>query len=118
MRTLLPILLLALLAGCVTQWHPTVPNAYKYQNNPEAYRVYMHGYGVGLQNGWDMVTTDLTDWSLYFTNASPTLQAAGLDGFGDGERAAWKARTDLAIESRAKMKQSPNTALEPTPTAP
>jgi hypothetical protein len=92
MRFLPLILSLALLTGCATEWHPAMPNAHKYENNAKAIKVYMHAFGVGFQNGWEMITTDMTPWDIVFKNDDLVLQSASLDGFNDGEHAAWKAR--------------------------
>jgi hypothetical protein len=104
MRSPVLVLSLALLKGCVTDWHPAMPNARRYEDNAKARGIYMRAFGEGFKNGWDTVTTDMTPWDLVYKNDDPLLQSAGLDGFNDGERAAWKVRTEEARES-LKRKQ-------------
>ena len=98
MRFTCLIPLLVLVAGCATNWRPAMPNAHKYEGSQQARSIYLQAFGDGFQHGWRMVTTDMTPWDLVYTNANPVLQSAGLDGFGDGERAAWQARTTYEKE--------------------
>ena len=91
MRHASPILLFFLLAGCATSWQSQLPSAHKYESNPEALQVYLRAYGDGYQQGCQMVTTDFSPpLDVRYTNNNPLLQAAGMDGFNDGQHAAWK----------------------------
>ena len=96
-RYFLPLILLPIvLTGCVSAWHPAMPHAHKYEGNDKAWNVYMQAFGDGFQNGWRMITTDMTPWDLAYNNDNPLLESACIDGFNDGEQAAWKVRTEYS----------------------
>jgi len=85
------MLLLFLLAGCVASRQSQMPSAHKYESDPKTLQIYLNAYGDGYQRGCQMATTDYSPPPyMVYKNSNPLLQAAGMDGFDDGEHAAWK----------------------------
>jgi hypothetical protein len=104
MRRVLIISLLVLLAGCATSRQSQMPSVRKYESNSDALQIYLRAYGDGYQRGCQMITTDYSlPIDMAYTNSDPFLQAAGIDGFGEGRRAAWKLVTE---EMRNMAKRS------------
>ena len=96
------ILLLILLAGCATSRQSQMPSAHKYESSPKALQIYLKAYGDGYQRGCQMITTDYSPPpDMVYTNSNPLLQSAGMDGFCEGEQAAWK----MVREEMRKLKR-------------
>ena len=116
MRHVAIISLLVLLTGCSTSRQSQMPSAHKYENDSEALQVYLRAYGDGYKRGCLMITTDYSPPAdMVYANSNSILQAAGVDGFNEGEQAAQKMmlKEMRALKKHQESKMTPNMTPEP-----